>query len=573
MTEQEKVQARQLKADTVEYLQAADIAGYRLWEIDPRLLVYTDKVVSDPEAHNLYELLAVKRFLYLLDKYEFRINEVQKFIAFYESLKFAGTKGRQRYKMTPVQVFQFANILGFYTPEGRRLIRNALLFVPRKFSKTTSVASLAIYDFLFDDSNAEAYTAANSYEQAQICFKEIKEILKGLDPTLKRFKLNREKLMWLNNPDRTSFIRCLSSAADKLDGLNASLVIMDEYSQADSSDLYGVLTTSMGVRENPLTIVITTASDKPDAPFTDMLKRYKSILSGEVDNDRVFASIFEPDADDEDGDPKTWAKVQPHLGITVQPDYYAQEWEQAQTSAEAMKTFRTKMLNIFVTGNTKPWIEGQQVKENAEYIDITQLGYKAEAEVATDLSVDNDFSAQTYFIYLRDRKKAYLKTDYYFPEGKLKDHPNHELYAKWAEAGYLKLCKGNIIDYQQMVNDALKMSKYLRIYRFGYDKYRAAEFKNTLIAAGATKDQLLDYPQTLSHFTAPVLALSRAIERGYLIWEPNPITYFCYDNAVLVTDSMNNCKPFKKNESERTKIDGVITNCMAMGMADTQIRK
>ena len=78
--------------------------------------------------------------------------------------------------MTPIQVFQFSNIMGFYLDADKRLIRDALLFVPRKFSKTTSVASLAIWDMLFGDSNAQAYTAANSYEQAQICFKEVKKV-------------------------------------------------------------------------------------------------------------------------------------------------------------------------------------------------------------------------------------------------------------------------------------------------------------------------------------------------------------------------------------------------------------
>ena len=572
MTDHEKAQHRALKAEAVARLSAIDVEAYNLATIDARLELYVYNVARHPEKHGLYEILGVICFFDKLDRYELRINEVQNYITFYEALKFDGAPTRRRYKMTPVQVFQFANIMGFYTDDGRRLVRDALLFVPRKFSKTTSVASLAIYDFLYGDGNAQAYTAANSYEQAQICFREIKEILKGLDPGLKRFKINREKVMWLDTTKRTAFARCLASAADKLDGLNASTVIMDEYSQADSADLYGVLTTSMGVRTNPLTIVITTASDKPDAPFVAMLNRYKAILRGEVENDRVFASIFEPDADDEPGDPRTWAKVQPHLGVTVQPDFYAAEWERAQTDAESMKTFLTKMLNIFVSGNSRPWIEGEKVKNNAQKQDITKFG-GAPCEIAVDLSVNNDFSAVTYFIYLQSLKKAYIKTDYYFPAGRLADHPNRELYKKWADDGYLRLCEGNIIDYQQIINDILENSKYLQIYKFGYDKYKAAEFRNTLKAFGATDEQLYNYPQTMSYFTAPVIALERGIERGFYIFEPNPITYFCFDNAVLVTDNIGNCKPFKKDESEKTKIDGVITTLMAVGMADNQIRK
>ena len=84
----------------------------------------------------------------------------------------------------------------------------------------------------------------------------------------------------------------MASNPDKLDGLNASTVILDEYSQADSAALKNVLTSSMGARLNPLRIVITNASDKQECPFIDMLKNYKAILRDELVNDAVFSHIF-----------------------------------------------------------------------------------------------------------------------------------------------------------------------------------------------------------------------------------------------------------------------------------------
>lgn len=51
----------------------------------------------------------------------------------------------------------------------------------------------------------------------------------------------------------------------------------------------------MGIRVNPLTVMITTASEKLESPFRDTLKSYKKILRGEMENDSVFAHIFEPD--------------------------------------------------------------------------------------------------------------------------------------------------------------------------------------------------------------------------------------------------------------------------------------
>ena len=96
---------------------------------DERLNVYIKGCINNPDAHNLYELLAVRRFFVFLDKYEFRIKEVKKFVTFYERLKFSGTKGKTRYKLTPIQVFQFSNILAFYKPGHKQAFDSRSSFI------------------------------------------------------------------------------------------------------------------------------------------------------------------------------------------------------------------------------------------------------------------------------------------------------------------------------------------------------------------------------------------------------------------------------------------------------------
>lgn len=135
MTEEEKVRLRSLKADTAAWLQRdrdAYPTRYRcaLVETDRRIGDYVYGVIDNPERHNLYELLAVKRFFRMLDRYEWSPKRVKHFFRFYQALRFRGINGRTRYKLTPVQAFQFANIFGFVKPDGRRLIRSVYLFVP-----------------------------------------------------------------------------------------------------------------------------------------------------------------------------------------------------------------------------------------------------------------------------------------------------------------------------------------------------------------------------------------------------------------------------------------------------------
>ena len=581
MTEEEKVKLRSLKADTAAWLQRdRDVYPIRyrcaLVETDRRIGDYVYGVIDNPERHNLYELLAVKRFFRMLDRYEWSPKRVKHFFRFYQALRFSGINGRTRYKLTPVQAFQFANIFGFVKPDGRRLIRSVYLFVPRKFSKTTSSAALAVYDMLFGDNNAQAYVGANSYDQAKICFDEIRAIMFDLDAGGRHFRVNREKITFLDR-GRDSLIQCLTANAKTKDGLFASLVIMDEYAQArntagkNGADLKNVLTTSMGPRREPLVIVITTASEVVDGPFKGELDGVMAVLRGEKSNDTMFASIFMPDVDDDEGDPATWAKVQPHLGITVQPDYYEREYENAQLSAENMLAFRTKLLNIFCVSDEKTWFTYEKANDLLGKFDIDNVAGHPDCAVAFDLSIHDDFSAVSYTIYSTESKKFYCHTDYYFPEGALKGHPNEQLYRSWHAKGYLQFCKGQKIDVAQIAEDILRRSQKVNIIRIGYDKYKAQDLTSILSSVGA-RNVLTPYSQTYGSFNLPVESFEMLAwnDPPKIVLNDNPINTFCLSNCVLDTDNLENKKPLKL--SQYRKIDGTITMLMTLGLMYTYER-
>ncbi len=578
MTEEEKEKWRRYKNTAVEELQRdrntyATRYRHALADTDKRIGAYVFGVIDNPGEHNLYEVLGVRRFLRMLDKYDWRPKRVQHFFNFYESIRFSGLKGRTRYKLTPVQAFQFANIFGFARSDGQRLTRAAYLFVPRKFSKTTSCAALAVYDMLYGDNNAQAYVGANSYDQAKICFDEIRKIMLDLDPAGRLFRVNREKITFKCH-GRDSLIQCLTANANTKDGLFASLVIMDEYAQArntagkNGADLKNVLTTSMGPRREPLTVIITTASDVVDGPFAHELDGVKKVLRDEVESDTMFASLFMPDVDDREDDPHTWSKVQPHLGVTVQPDYYENEWRTAQLSAENMLAFRTKLLNVFTINDEKTWFTHEKAKELLGDFDIDKLEGHPDCAVAFDLSVHDDFSAVSYTVYLSSTKSFYTHTDYYFPEGALKGHPNEQLYRLWHEKGYLHFCKGAKIDVAAITEDILQRSKRVNIVRIGYDAYKAQELTSILKSVGA-RNVLTPFSQTYGNFNLPVESFEM------LAWDSpariemnnNPINAFCLENCVIDTDNLDNKKPLKV--SQYRKIDGTITMLMTLGLLYT----
>lgn len=545
--------------------------GRLLSDTDDRLEVYLKEVAGNPSGHNLYEILAVRRFFDMLGIYGWDAARVRRFLRFYEILRFNGISGRCRYRLTPVQCFQFANIFGFSREDGGRLIRTAYIFVPRKFSKTTSAASLAVWDMFFGDNNAQAYIGANSYEQAKICFDEIRNIIRDIDPSERHFKVNREKITFKDR-GRESFIRCLTANAKTQDGLNASLVIMDEYAQArntstkNGADLKNVLTTSMGARREPLTVIITTASEVIDGPFVHELEGVKAVLRGETKSDTMFASLFMPDADDDESNPATWAKVQPHIGITVQPDYYEREWANAQLSSENMMTFRTKLLNVFAKNEEKEWFSYDKAKSLCGDFNIDRVTGKPMCTVAFDLSVHEDFSAVSYTFYSGSTGKFYSHTDYYLPEGTLPGHPNEALYREWVRSGHLILCKGDCIDSMQVAGDIIRRSERLNIVRIGYDRYKAQELVAILSSSHGGPETLTPYAQTIGNFNLPVESFEMMAysDPPRIILNDNPINAFCLSNAVLVEDALENKKPMKP--SKYRKIDGAITILMTLGL-------
>lgn len=568
MTEEDKDRLRQAKADVTAHLAAVPIADYRLDEIDARLEHYVAEVATNPGAHNLYEQLAVARFFRMADKYGVNATEVWRFATLYENLYFPGKAGLQKYALTPVQFFQIANIYGFWDG-SRRVIREAVMFVPRKFSKTTSSAAFAVDDLLYGDANAESYTGANSNDQAKKCFDVIRGCVRKFDPKGRRYRVN-EQTIKSRRKDRTAFAQCLTANARTKDGLNASTVIMDEFSQARDNELLTVLTTSMGVRENPLTVIITTASDVFDGPFYEMLQGYKAVLLGDFEDDSLFAHIFEPDIDDPEDSEDTWRKVQPHMGITVSIEFYRQEYKNAlRNGTDAMLAFRTKLLNIYADNQQRSWISSTLARSIARPMPLDAIVGRPDAMVAIDLSESDDFSAVTMGMYDVGRKQFHFHTAYFFPKGALPGHPNERLYRAWAEKGYLTLPEGDVIDYRAIVEYVLRLNKVVRILGIGYDPWKSQEVINMLAASGAD-NVLTGVRQTYGNFTAPVESFEHGVKTGHIFINDNPINYYCFGNAVLDTDKLENCKPVKRKQTR--KIDGVITKLMCMRLFIDSLR-
>lgn len=248
--------------------------------------------------------------------------------------------------------------------------------------------------------------------------------------------------------------------------------------------------------------------------------------------------------------------------MTVSLDFYRQEYRNAlRNGADAMLAFRTKLLNVYAENQKRAWISATLARSVARQMPLESITGYPDAMVAIDLSESDDFSAVTVGLYNEAAKEFQFNTSYFFPEKALPEHPNEKLYRKWAEGGHLMLLPGDVIDYRAIVDHVLGMTRYVNIRGIGYDPYKSLDVVNMLSNAGADK-VLKGIRQTYGSFTASVESFEHGIKTGHIYINDNPINYYCFGNAVLDYDNLDNCKPTKRTPNH--KIDGVITMLMCM---------
>ena len=107
----------------------------------------------------------------------------------------------------------------------------------------------------------------------------------------------------------------------------------------------------------------------------------------------------------------------------------------------------------------------------------------------------------------------------------------------------------------------LRLNQCVRILGIGYDPWKSQEVINMLAASGAG-NVIKGVRQTYGTFTAPVESFEHGAKTGHIFINDNPINAYCFGNAVLDTDKLENCKPIKRKQTQ--KIDGVITMLMTL---------
>lgn len=458
-------------------------------------------------------------------------------------------------------------VFSWMRPDGTRRFRTAYEEVARKNAKSTKVAAVGLYLTVGDqEPGAEVYSSATKEKQAGIVWGAADAMVKQ-SPQLRLVVKPRKKN--LSCARLMSKFEPLGADSDTLDGLNVHGNLVDELHAHKDRGLWDVLATAMGSRRQPLTWAITTAGIyDPETIGWELHEYATQILEGIIEDDTFFSIIFAADAGDDWRDPATWAKANPNLGVSVKLSYMREQCDTAQQQPSFENTFKRLHLDIWTEQITR-WIPIEKW-DACTGVPRSLLGRIVHGGL--DLSTKLDITALTLLAFAED---GFLDCFFRFwvPEELVKERERkHKLpsYAPWVKAGVLITTPGNVIDYDFIRTDILKLATQMTIREIGFDPWNATQLAVQLQnELNPTVDEhgfrMVEMRQGMKTLSEPAKELEKLVVDGKVRHGAHPVMRWMVGNASVRRDSNDNIVPDK--QESKAKIDGVLSTLNALGRA------
>lgn len=520
---------------------------------------YINDVKSGRVVACSYIKQAIERFEGLKGREDIYFDDgcVDLAIDFISQIKhFLGKSAGKRFYLEPWQQFVVANLLGLkWMNTGYRVCKETYIQIARKAGKDAFMAALAIYMMVVDgEASPEIACLANSRDQARILFDYVTNFSKSLDPKGAAIKAFRN---YVKMPANNGVVKVFSADASKLDGLNVSMGVIDEYHEAKDRKLYDVIKSSMGMRTQPLMVVITTAGFNLESPCHDMYKLSLEILSGVKNDDTFFPFIFQLDVDDDIDDESNWIKCQPNLGVTVSLDFMRGELVKMNNDSTAEVGIKTKTFNMWCT-SSMVWIKPEVVVQNMQGLNLEDyIGYTG--IIGVDLGSVNDLTAVSLMIPLAEKKVFFNWS--FLPEETYQTHPNKELYDKFIKEGSLILTPGNVTDFDYVADKIRQINEVIPVTEIYYDKWNSTQFAITMTEMGFN---MVEFSQAIGNYNAATKEFQRLMLTNELLIDKSANFLWQMTCVTLKVDHNGNCKP-QKTAWQTQKIDNIISCTTALG--------
>ncbi len=493
--------------------------------------------------------------------YKFEAKQAERVAKFCEL--FPHTKGKwaarsEPFELQPWQCFVILSIFGWIhksgPKKGKRRFTRAMLLVPRKNGKSDLAARIGLYMFAADgEFGAEVYSGATSEDQAWEVFRPARLMADRTKAFQEHFGVGvmRSNLHIVQNGSR--FEPVIGRPGD---GASPSCAIIDEYHEHLDDTLFDSMETGMAAREQPLTLIITTAGDNLSGPCFAIKGDLEKILEGTTENEKFWGIQYSMDDADEWTSPEALKKANPNWGISVDAERILIQKDEAIRNSRKQGNFVTKHGNRWVGArqaffNMHAWQECTVPKLRIEDCKGCRLF------VGLDLASTRDLAAAPRLFELESGYFA-LFGSFYCPESSLNGGANPH-YSGWARDGFLTVTDGNMIDYRRIEDDLFELHRYYGITELAFDPAYAQRTVQGLMAEGIP---CVEVRPTVLNFSAAMKHLDGLMMSEMIKHPDDPCFAWQFSNVVSKTDVKDNVFPAK--ERAEAKIDGPVATIMAM---------
>lgn len=477
------------------------------------------------------------------------------------STRFPHVKGRwaakhELFDPQPWQAFGYCSIFGWVHATTRlRRFRKVREYIPRKNGKSLMAAPIGLYMLTADNEpGAEVFSGATNEKQAWEVFGPAKQMALKRPDFLERFGV-QVNAKGLNVPGTLAKFEPVIGKPG--DGSSPHCSIIDEYHEHATDDQLATMETGMGAREQPLSIVVSTAGDNLAGPCRADWLECMAVLNGTATDDALFAMIFTCDADDDWTSEAALRKANPNFGISVSAEFLLSQQQNAINNPRKQGHFKTKHLNIWVQARNA-FIDLLKWRAMADPKLKLEQFHGRPCYIGMDLATKIDLCALE--ILFPEPDGTFVRFGkYYLPRATV-DLPENQHYREYEALGLLTVTEGNITNYDEIEQDILILAKQLDVIEIAYDPHNATMLATHLMNEGL---ELVEFGQTPLNMNEPMRQIEALILDRKIRHNGDKIMEWAMSNVVAKESRNGNMQPAK--ETNEKKIDPFVGLCIAMG--------
>ena len=460
--------------------------------------------------------------------------------------------------LEPWQVFLVMLLFGWRLRSDltRRRFTTFFFEVGRKAAKSTLMAALAYYHLLRENEpGASVVCGATTGLQARMVF-GIMQKMGRRSPYLmvEGVKVYANSIL---TPDGE--VKPVNSNASSLDGLNPSLIVLDE-SHAQDFGLYDVLKSAQGARRDPLIMCPTTAGYDLLSVGYALHQQVERMLEGVYRADHILGVIYTLDKDDDWRDARVWVKANPMLGISPKLEYIEKACSDAQQVPGLEGEFRVKLCSQWLQSSSR-WLSMTAWDACADTTLRIEDFLGQPCRIGCDLAAADDLTAVALLFERGDEIVAFLRC--YLP-AEVVDLRARRVpeYRVWSDDGLLVMTEGTMTDYSQVEADLRADCRRFKVLEIVFDQYGSTQIAGNLANSGLPA---VIEGKSAKSTTGPARDLEARVNHGKFRHDGNSLFKWFAANVQVTRRTDDSILPKKDMAESPNKIDGIDALISAMG--------